>query len=207
MPEHDSSEVLRRIRSGIDPESIVDQIKEGNLLIQLSLGPEVRRRYELPFIFELPHHLRVANNPYLASPLYQAGSIPSSSHIGASTGTRKVQKSGISHDQHCQENRRPYADVANGDDMIYMMPYHTVQMVEPQIDQITAPYWTQVISDNQLLRRLICSYFLYPHPCGPFVHKDLFLNDMATCRIRYCSPLLVNAMLAVASVRANSNLT
>jgi hypothetical protein len=73
-------------------------------------------------------------------------------------------------------------------------------MVEPLMEKLTAEPWTRVISDDRLFRRLLCSYFCYPHPCGPFVHKDLFLEDMAAGRTSFCSPLLVNAMLANACV-------
>jgi hypothetical protein len=85
--------------------------------------------------------------------------------------------------------------------MPYLLPYHSARMAEPIVEKITTTPWTRVISDNQLLRRLIYSYFYHPHPCGPFVHKDLFLEDMAGGRIRFCSPLLVHAILSSASVR------
>lgn len=85
-------------------------------------------------------------------------------------------------------------------DIIYLVPYFSAEMVDPAVEKLTTEPWTRVISDNQLLRRLICSYFTFPHPCGPFVHKDLFLEDMMMCHSDFCSPLLVKAMLSIASV-------
>jgi hypothetical protein len=73
-------------------------------------------------------------------------------------------------------------------------------MVEPIVETLTAARWTSVISDNQLLRQLLYAYFFSSHQSGPFVHKDLFFEDMASGRNRFCTPLLVNALLANASV-------
>ena len=84
-----------------------------------------------------------------------------------------------------------------------MMPYHIAEMADTRIGMITARPWTQVISDDRLFRKLISSYFQFLHPCGPFVHTDLFLNDMVACRSDFCSPLLVNAMLIIGSVSLN----
>lgn len=44
--DQESAEVLRRIRTGANPEAILGQIKEGNLLMQLVLMPQARRVYE-----------------------------------------------------------------------------------------------------------------------------------------------------------------
>ena len=41
-------------------------------------------------------------------------------------------------------------------------------------------------------------YFCWSHPYYVLFSKELFLHDMARGRSKYCSPLLVNALLAVA---------
>lgn len=83
---------------------------------------------------------------------------------------------------------------------MYETPYHTVQMVEPRLDAVDPSKWTTVISDNVLLRKLLEIYFVHDYPYFTFFHKDFFLDDMATGRTRFCSSLLVNAVLAAACV-------
>lgn len=54
--------------------------------------------------------------------------------------------------------------------------------------------------DNRLLWRLITASFFYDIPSIPFVHKNLFLEDMAAERTYFCSSRLINTMLASACV-------
>lgn len=42
--------------------------------------------------------------------------------------------------------------------------------------------------------------FMFEYPFHPFFQKDLFIDDMLNGRRRFCSPLLVNAVLAAAWV-------
>jgi len=204
MSEQDAAEILRRLRAGMDAAAIVNHVKDGDLLMQLSLAPETRRRYEFPYVPEMPHHLFIADNLYLDSLLYQAALSLPSTPSGALTGIGMVQAVNspdhVPGDTNSPDNsgRAKYATEHH---ISYYMPYHTGQMAEPLVGKVTTTPWTRVISDDQLLRRLICYYFYYPHPCGPFVHKDLFLEDMAARQTSFCSPLLVNAMLSIASVR------
>jgi hypothetical protein len=204
LPEQETTEVLRRIKAGVDVATLVNHAKDGDLLIQLSLVPEIRRLFEFPYISGYPSYLFVPDNTYLNSWLYRAASSHPTSHDGLSDRTKDTRVSAddgrslqnsIAHNpssQHPKEEpKSPFE---------YQIPFHAAQMVEPIIEHITATGWTSVISDNQLLRRLLYAYFFYPQTHSPMVHKDLFLRDMAAKRNRFCTPLLVNAVLACASV-------
>lgn len=46
--DEESTEILRRIRAGSDIHTILHQVKDGDLLLQLSSVPEKQRRHELP---------------------------------------------------------------------------------------------------------------------------------------------------------------
>lgn len=198
MNEQDAADVLRRIRAGVTAGAILAQVKNGHLLTQLSLAVETRRRYEFPYVSEMPIHLSMVDNMYLRSLLCHA-TIPQlatrHSSLIDDCQTNTNSQHGSSHRglQHATTNDAHYPTP-------YLVPYHAAQMVEPILDKLEAKPWTGVISDNRLLRKLISSYFYYPHPCGPFTQKDLFLEDMAAGRTDFCSPLLVNAILSSASV-------
>ncbi|RBR26067.1 uncharacterized protein FIESC28_01095 [Fusarium coffeatum] len=203
MSEPDAIEVHRRIRAGEDVASIVSKVKNGHLLIQLSLAAETRRQYEFPYSLSMPVHLSMADNPYMDSLLYQATLAQPTIRNGVlddngqaqdvnDDNTIARQQSSQTYNKHSSIDKQNYH-------ITYLVPYHAAQMVEPIVDKLGTTPWTRVISDNQLFRQLICSYFYYPHPCGPFAHKDLFFEDMATGRTDFCSPLLVNAVLSIAS--------
>jgi hypothetical protein len=78
---------------------------------------------------------------------------------------------------------------------MYLKPYHAAELVDPLLD-VSVSSWTSVISDNELLRHLLSAYFIHQHPRFFPFHKDIFLRDMGGGRTRFCSPLLVNAVLA-----------
>ncbi|KAM5528913.1 C6 transcription factor [Fusarium oxysporum f. sp. phaseoli] len=65
------------------------------------------------------------------------------------------------------------------------------------MDEIIPSQWTTVNADDDLMRTLIRAYFLYEYDWFTFFHKDYFLDDMLAGPSTFCSPLLVNAILAV----------
>ena len=58
--------------------------------------------------------------------------------------------------------------------------------------------WTRVTQDSALVDHLLSMYFCWVHPTHPLLSKEVFLDDMANGQSKYCSPLLVNALLALA---------
>src|SRR5690349_11179421 len=72
VSEQEAAAIFRRVRTGVDVEAIVNQVRDGNLLLQLALQPETRRRYEFPYISSMPIHLFILDNPYLKAPLHEA---------------------------------------------------------------------------------------------------------------------------------------
>ncbi|KAJ4369798.1 hypothetical protein N0V83_005562 [Neocucurbitaria cava] len=149
---------------GADVESVLRHVKDADLLIQLTLVPETRRRYTLPYSSSMPALLLVPDNPYFSSPLYEApfeqASTPSSS--GSS--------------------------IANSEQ--YFKPHHAAEIVEPLLDHVCAKDWTTIVVDDGLFRRLISVYLLHQHLTFYQFNKDLFLEDMAARRTMFCSPLL-----------------
>lgn len=162
--------IIWSIKAGTHPEKLVEQIRDGNLHMQLSLAPETRRRYDLPYISEIPAFLLTPDNPYIRSTVFET---LSDSQLWP---------------------RGP----------AYTKPLHAAEVVDTLIDKVTTSKWTTIISDDQLLRRLLKSFFQYAYAEWFPFHKDLFLSDMVAGRTRFCSPLLVNAVLANASYSYSS---
>lgn len=172
--------MLQQIRAGADVETVVKTIRDGDLLIQLALQPEYRFRYEFPYLDGMPPSLEQQQNPYLHSTLYEK--------LRALSPHRVMS-------QDCQRS------VEDEQERAYMMPYHAAELADPRIATIDVSRWTAVHPNNTLLRALLEIYFLFEHPFHTYFHKDLFLEDMANGRERFCSRCLVNAVLAAAWVR------
>lgn len=62
----------------------------------------------------------------------------------------------------------------------------------------TSEAWTRVTRDAAFVEHLLSLYFCWAHPYYVLFSKELFLDDMAKGRSKYCSPLMVNALLAFA---------
>lgn len=179
MSNQESFEIYQRIRSGGDPDTILGLVRDGNLLMQLSLVPEKQRRYVLPYMREMPAFLLQSTNPYLNTLVYES---PFPSH---SSNVVPRSETGFDHDV--------YHD-------LYLTPYHAAEIVDFNIDSSKPSCWTSVCSDDHLMRKLFKIYFLSEYHTGPFFQKDYFFEDMNSGRHQNCSPLLVNAVLALACV-------
>jgi hypothetical protein len=81
-----------------------------------------------------------------------------------------------------------------------MTPYSVVELMDPYIPNIQISKWTSVETDDELLRALLRSYFLHDYANYTCFQKDIFLQAMRDSDTRFCSPLLVNAVLAEACV-------
>lgn len=183
-PDEETAQVLQRLRTGEDAQTIVKAVQDGDLLLQLSSKPELRFRYEFPYIRQMPDHLHQQHNLYLKSTLYERTGTPSPPSPGYLEALR---------------------DVEDESQKMYLVPFHTVELVDSRLPSINVSYWTKVSSDNLMLRVLLQIYFVFDYPFHPYFHKDLFLEDMLMCNRRFCSPLLVNSLLAAASVRPISS--
>ncbi|KAL7621702.1 hypothetical protein AAE478_009029 [Parahypoxylon ruwenzoriense] len=91
------------------------------------------------------------------------------------------------------------------------------------VDQVLAPFdspemkvppgtWTTVTTDAALVQHLLALYFCWEYPTFASLSKEHFMKDFLNGRHRYCSSILVNALLALGcrfssqpNTRANPN--
>ena len=155
-------------------------IETGDALVQLTVVPETRYRYVFPILADLPPSLNHRQNPYIHSILYEKT-------FGERTAGDPLAADHTSPEARTQQ--------------VYTTPYHAAKLVDSNISSVKAARWTSVTADDSLVQSLLEIYFIHEYPLlGPF-HKDLLLQDMISGRERYCSSLLVNAILASACVR------
>ncbi|KAG5982006.1 hypothetical protein E4U55_002420 [Claviceps digitariae] len=63
--------------------------------------------------------------------------------------------------------------------------------------------WTRITSDPDLVEHLLALYFCWEYPTFASLSREHYLRDFRDGRKRYCSALLTNALLALASRLSN----
>lgn len=189
-PERDANGILARLRSGADVETLVNHVTDGDLLLQLSVVPESRFRYDFPYDKGMPTSLLTDDNAYLRSPIYEPESVyPPCVSVDLSQCPRSIPGHGIA------SHARKFPD-----EMIYMKPFHAAEVVDSRFTDLNVAAWTTVSSDNGLMQNLLRRWFHCEYHFTAAVQIDLFLEDLRDLRQDYCSSLLVNIMLGYACV-------
>lgn len=188
MPEDYACAVVQHVRTGADVDMLLKNFTEADLLLQLSVAPEARRRYDFPYSKHMPSDLLFEGNPYLDSWAYEA-TAPQHQHSLSFT-----------------LRERAIENVQQGDPTAippdaYEQPFRAARLADPMLERVDVSRWTTVMSDNILLRKYLGTYFLTPSVLSPVFDKDLFLEGMLSGDIRFTSRLLVNAVLAAGCVR------
>ncbi|XEU94964.1 hypothetical protein FSHL1_000248 [Fusarium sambucinum] len=169
-PAQDVNDILNRLRVGTSVDELVRHIESGDMLLELSVVPEVQWRHNPGGLLIIPDLLKTANNPYAKSLIYQ------------------LKFDSLS-------PPRPWPPLT-ASQASYNAPYHTATMVSTLLDSCQPSMWTTVSKDDELLREILRRYFTSVYVFLPFFHMDYFLYDMARGRRRFCSSLLVNTILA-----------
>lgn len=189
VSEADALNILQRLRAGTDVETAVRQVHDGDLLLQLALRPESRFRYQFPYLPSMPAPLQASDNPFLESLLYE-GSVQGFAQPLAQQQQQQQQPSFTAESVHARSNSH-----------IYMKPYHAAELVDSRLASAKAANWTSVTTDDNLFRLLLRAYLNHEYCVAPAFQKDYFLYDLARGKGRLCSPLLVNSVMAIGSVR------
>jgi hypothetical protein len=150
-------------------------INTGDILLQLHVMPETRYRYVFPYRTRMPTSLLSPNNPYLHSLVHETT---------FSTSEQQALASSINEKYRAQ----------------YLRPLLAAEIVDPRLDSIKPSMWTNVSANDDLMRVILRAYLISEYDWWTFFHKDHFLDDMVRGSNRFCSSLLVNAVLALAYV-------
>jgi hypothetical protein len=173
LPERDAASVFRRIRAGANAEAVIKHIQEGCIVAEASNAPQTSSRFQFPGLDRVPTNLR--ESIYFRSLVYEA--IEASDH---DTDTSQ---------SHAALQKRNYG-----------RSFSTARLVDSLLDDSQPSQWTTVSSNDRLLRNILESYFVHQYPRQFFFVKSYLLEDLVSRKIEFCSPLLVNALLAKACV-------
>lgn len=148
--------------------------------MQARLSSESRRRYVFPYRKQMPGALQIETNPYLNTLLYEAACLGAEPTLEAFNGLP-----GSDPDQ-------PLSP--------YIKPYSASTLIDPRLTEIKPSAWTNVSEDDGSLQKTLELYFLCEYHFFSAFHRDLFLDDMLSGSTQYCTPLLVNGIMALACV-------
>jgi hypothetical protein len=176
--ETDARAILNELRRGDAVEDVARRISAGDLLLQMSVVPETRYRYNFPWKVQMPTFLQRPDNPYLDVQIFE-GSLG----LGSNSSRASSQ-----------------ADST----LPYLKPVAAAKIVDTRLDTIKPSRYTNACNDDVLMRKLLHNFFLHEYSWITCFHKDDFLDDMLSEKTDFCSPLLVNAVLAFASVRVSN---
>ncbi|KAF9767199.1 hypothetical protein IL306_000271 [Fusarium sp. DS 682] len=95
-----------------------------------------------------------------------------------------------------------WAEGMNPDQISDGLPqYHGVEQILSPLNEpghrSPAATWTAVTNDSVLVQHLLALYFCWEYPTFASLSKEHFLHDFREGRHRYCSPILVNSLLAL----------
>ena len=167
----------------------VRQIQDSDLLLQVSLVPDTRLRFEFTYRKEMPVTIQRSENEYLGSFMYE---------ILCAEDRLKAKVEG---EQPQQRRQYELNALAKRFPPQYLQPYHSAKLVDPRLGLVDVTRWTQVITDNKLFASMLSAYLLREYTGFPVFHKDTFLQALIDGDGRFCSPLLINALMAEACVR------
>lgn len=173
--------------------SMVSRFRNGDLLVQESSAPVTMLRFRFPYRDEMPVAIQRSESEYVRSVMFEA--VHAGSLLSTEGEGKQLQQRRPLHELYPLSKRFPPQ---------YLMSYHSAKLVDPRLEMVNVTRWTHVISDNTLFVSMLSAYLLQEYPGFPVFHKDTFLQALVDGDRTFCSPLLVNALMAEACVRSIS---
>ncbi|KAH7109367.1 fungal-specific transcription factor domain-containing protein [Dactylonectria macrodidyma] len=135
------------------------------------------------------------NSPWHFSSQSQAGSTRSNSHPEAMSWAADLRCSS-------QSQVGSWAEGMHPDHLSDGLPrFRGLQQVLSPLNDLKMPNqstsWTSITNDINLVQHLLALYFCWEYPTFASLSKEHFLQDFQDGRHRYCSPILINALLAL----------
>ncbi|KAF9766187.1 hypothetical protein IL306_001433 [Fusarium sp. DS 682] len=196
---HETDEILRRIRAGKDVKGVTEGLQCEGLVTPVSQ----QQAYPL---------LRNDSNTSTSATTSGSASSPtfSAAHTSFSqpqqqTKARLTASSGQS-DHGLEEVWQETQSRASDDSTIIGLPGFTLPISR----------WTSVIQDDKFLSHLLLLFWTWDTACNRIIDRTIFEDDLknldpttpgAPSELRFCSPFLLNALLAVSCLYSTNPIT
>ncbi|RKK26441.1 hypothetical protein BFJ67_g16650 [Fusarium oxysporum f. sp. cepae] len=192
-----SSDIIKRLRSGGDIRSVIHEVQQGELLLSLAQGQ---------YATSSPHSLESAS--YMNSISYgtprglSAGEYP----MNIWHSPRHQLPSRFDHPEHIfEEAFRGTRDTFSSSDLF----------VRLSSLQLPISRWTTVSLSNELLNHIMLLFWTWDSRANRVLDRKMFEEDLQNLdptsvsngALRFCSPFLVNALLAVGRLYTTNSAT
>ncbi|KAH7237907.1 hypothetical protein B0J15DRAFT_503142, partial [Fusarium solani] len=188
----EAEEILSRIRAGGDVKSVTEDIREGNLLLQFSSPPASRNpRLAAPGGHDADSGV---NGPWAGNP--QVQSLIRERRFSFGQPPRARLTSPYDHPEHVFEETWRETQYRYAEDSVFVdLPGYTLPISR----------WTTVSNDEKLLNHLFLLFWTWDIICNRAIDRTIFEEDLRFLNpssnppdlLHFCSPFLVNALLAV----------
>ncbi|KAF4981649.1 hypothetical protein FZEAL_2589 [Fusarium zealandicum] len=135
------------------------------------------------------------HSPWHFSPHSQTGSTRSNSHPDAMSWTADRRGPPDTRVGAWAEGLNP-DQISDGLPEIQGAEQVLTPLNKPDLQKTTTT-WTNITNDITLVQHLLALYFCWEYPTFASLSKEHFLQDFQDGRYRYCSPILINALLAL----------
>jgi hypothetical protein len=75
---------------------------------------------------------------------------------------------------------------------------------DSRLYELDIRYWTTIAISNDMAACVLSNYFEYYHPIFACFDADFFISDLISHKLDFCSPFLLNALMAWACVSIRS---
>ncbi|GKU23078.1 unnamed protein product [Fusarium langsethiae] len=194
-------EILRRIQSGGDVKSVVEGI-QGNLLLELTSFPEFTPQ-QLP-AQSVPSHQAMPYRPLAGEPQAQLPVREGPTSFGQHRLTFPYDHLGHVFEEPWKETQYRYAE----DTVFIDLPGYTFPISR----------WTTVSNDDKLLSHLLMLFWTWDTSCNRVIDRTILEEDLKSLdpsspsssppdMLLFCSPFLINALLAVCCLYTKNQAT
>jgi hypothetical protein len=212
QPDDVAKETLHRIRRGASPRGLLNATENKGLIYRPPSPHSTDRSFLPPTLSFLEYELVVSHsNAYPSLIPLEVAAVDLKLLGLTSSGivsTKKGRQGGHS-DTLSQNGSNPipaskrvtkveslYGLTINPNLIRSGRSEHMRNYVDDRLARFEINRWTRVPVTNQFDASAISLYFTTDHAFLGFFDTDLFLNDLVDSRDRFCSSLLVNALLA-----------
>jgi hypothetical protein len=202
MPDDEAHSVLQLLRNSANPQSILNDIKHGNLsLVQPSQRETALAA--LPLVHSETEFKLMVDH----STAYPALDLTRSAILAKTT---LLDSTRVFADELPPESAAsvPRALGDNPQDILEAQAEPNIETdgafpttIDPFLYDLRIRYWTTVDVTDDFAASAISLYLENDHPTLGLFDAQLFAGDLIKREHQYCSPFLVNCLLAFASVR------
>ncbi|KAF4456745.1 hypothetical protein F53441_1181 [Fusarium austroafricanum] len=192
---HETDEILRRIRAGKDVKAVTEDIEGGNLSTLQQRHPLLRK--DSANTSNSPTTSGSANSPTFSTARMSFSQTQQQTQTRA--GLTASGHPGQSFEEpwrDAQSEGSPFADISG-----YTLPLSR---------------WTNVMQDDKFLSHLFLLFWTWDTACNRIIDRTILEEDLkyrdpttlgSPSELRFCSPFLVNALLAVSCLHSTNSAT